>query len=93
MHTATAVGRDNHYRDPVELAERGIVDFEDPLERAAIAAHRLSFATPAEVVSLLTGEEGREALRYTWLRLLPTDRQFHRHRADVITQAHAGSLR
>lgn len=89
---ATAVGRDYNYRDPVALEVEHKVDFEDPLERAAIAMHRSTFEVCADVAGALTSEHGRQGLRFTWLRLEAVDRQRWRRRADLVVQAHAGTL-
>jgi hypothetical protein len=63
----------------------GRVDFADPLERAAIAMHRMTFATPEDVASLLNGgDHRRDELAYTWRRLAPHERHLWRRRAAVI---------
>lgn len=82
----TPVGRATNYSDPPDLS-LDVVDFDDPLELAAIALHRFGFATPDEVASMLTGEHGRDELAHTWTRLEPADRQLARRRADVVVVA------
>jgi hypothetical protein len=83
----TPVGRMTGYRDPPELELERYVDLDDPLELAAIAAHRMTFATPDEVSSLLAGEYGLEDLETVWLAQEPATRQLHRRRADVVIAA------
>lgn len=90
--TATAVGREHNYRDPVALEVEHKVDFEDPLERAAIAMHRCTFEVAADVAGALTSEHGRDELRATWLRLEAVDRQRWRRHADLVVQSHDGTL-
>lgn len=71
--------------DPVALD--GIADFDDPREAEAIALHRLSFATPDEVASMLSGEHGRAELARTWALLEPADRNLARRRIEVLAEA------
>lgn len=88
MTTATAVGRDHGYQDPPALALEDHVDFEDPLERAAIVLHRMTFDTPEEAATLFASPSGRDELTYTWRRLDPASRRLYRLRADVVTDVH-----
>lgn len=88
MTTTYVAGRERNYRDPVELDLNGEVNLDDPLERAAIAAHRMTFATPEDVASDFGRAQGR--LMDTWLALEPATRQLWRRRADVTIRAHNG---
>lgn len=85
------VGRDTAYLDPAGFSEE-TVNLDDPLEVAAIAAHRLTFATPDEVASLLTIHREAE-LRYTWAAHPEDVRQLHRRRAAVVLNARAQAER
>lgn len=83
------IGRETNYRDLVEPFTADDVDFTDPLERAAIAAQRMTFTSPAEASSLFAPSQQAE-LAYTWTRIEATMRQLWRKRAAVILAAHAG---
>jgi hypothetical protein len=92
--TPTAVGRDRGYQDPPGLdGDEDAVDFDDPLERAAMVLQRMTFATPEEAASLIGGEHGRRELAYTWARLEPATRRLYRLRADVALGAYRGEQR
>lgn len=82
------IGRETNYRDPVEPFTIDDVDFDDALERAAIAAQRMTFASPAEAASLFARSQ-RPALAYTWAAIDAPLRQLWRQRADVVLAAHA----
>jgi hypothetical protein len=71
------------FQDGAAIRERR-VDFDDPLECAAIAAHRMTFATPEDVGGMLTGPHGRDELACTWLRLEAHERHLWRRRAAII---------
>lgn len=83
------IGQETNYRDPVEPFTADDVDFDDPLERAAIALERLEYTLPPEVLSHFARSLQHE-LAYTWARLEPGQRQRHRKRAAAIIGAHAG---
>lgn len=72
--------RDRAFLDPTGYTE---LDWTDPIERTAMAMHALAYHTPEAVISMVTGEKGREELGYTWLRMLPADRQLRRRRAEM----------
>lgn len=81
------VGRHTNYQDPPELA-RGVVAYDDPIERAGLLAHRMTFSTPADAVSDLSSPSGRERMKVAWLALAPARRQLWRRRADETAQAY-----
>jgi hypothetical protein len=79
--------------DPPELRERGDVDLGDPLERAAMILHALSWNTPADAARLVAGD--MKDLIPSWIgttvaareRTAP-DRMLARQRAAVILAAY-----
>jgi hypothetical protein len=79
--------------DPPELRERGDVDLGDPLERAAMALHTLSWNTPADARRLLQGD--MKDLIPSWIgatlearERTAADRMLARQRAAVILEAY-----
>lgn len=82
------VGRHRGYQDPADFAELG-PNLEDPLERAAIALHRLSFETPDGVASLLNVHREAE-LAKTWAAHDAATRVLFRKRAEVAQAARDG---
>lgn len=60
------------------------LDLEDPLERVAVLAHRLSFETPDGATSMATSPDGQVGLARTWHALTPADRQLYRRRAAAL---------
>lgn len=77
------------YQDPPGFADVDLdVLLGDPLELAAIVAHRQRFTSPEEVSGMVTSPSGREALAYTWRRLPPHDRHYWRRRAQAIVDAY-----
>lgn len=82
----TPDARSNHL-DPADPFVEDDVDFDDPIERAAIAMHRLTFEVAPEVAGRFA-PSGEPALAYTWARLRPPERQRFRRMADVIVRAH-----
>lgn len=86
----TLVGRQNNYLDPLELELQGDVNVDDPLELAAMTAHRMTFTVPEEAGSMI----GRpQSFVETWLALAPEDRQLWRRRADITIAAWNGERR
>lgn len=81
----TTASREHGYHDRPELTVDGIVDLDDHLELAAIAMHRMTFATPDEVASMF-GSRPAE-LVFTWTRLEPAARHLWRRRAAVALEA------
>lgn len=73
-----------YFTDPPSLAEQGEVDFDDPLERTAIALLALGHHTPEAVGGMLTSEHGRRELAYTWRKTEPARRHLHRRRAALL---------
>ena len=61
------------FTDPPELRERGDVDLGDPLERAAIALHTLSWNTVADAQRLLSGD--MKELIPSWVGTTPEARE------------------
>jgi hypothetical protein len=73
--------RDRNYRDPVGGVR---LDWDDDVQRVALAAHYLSWNTPEQVVSLVASPTSRPAMRGLWAALRPHDRQLYRRRAAVL---------
>lgn len=89
----TAVGRDRNYQDPDSFGAAPTPDdvlaviLADPLERAAVVAERMGYATPEDVVGMLTSPAGQAELAYTWSRQRKSTRQLWRRRAHAIAAA------
>jgi hypothetical protein len=69
------------YRDPLGDVS---CDWDDDVERLAIALLYLSWNTPEQIASLLASPSARAAMSGLWAALRPTDRQYLRCRAVLL---------
>ncbi|HMJ35199.1 MAG TPA: hypothetical protein VK501_14910 [Baekduia sp.] len=73
--------RDRNHRDPIGGVR---LDWDDDVERVAIAQHYHTWNTPEQVVSLIGSASSRAAMGDLWAALRPHDRQLYRRRAAVL---------
>jgi hypothetical protein len=76
--------RDRNYRDPVGGVR---LDWDDAVERVAIAGHFMSWNTPEAVASMLATESSRAAMSDLWAAMQPSARQLYRRRAAIVLAA------
>jgi hypothetical protein len=81
--------RTRNYRDPAGLATITL-DWDDDVERVAIAAHFLTWNTPEAVASMVGTPTSRSAMADVWAAIRPPERQLLRRRAAILIAVYLG---